>query len=77
MNIKESKNKSENNGSSLMQIFFLNKKIERNKKHLINNKKDFDSERSLLKRISKIKKIQKYLEKNDKEAYKRLKEDIK
>lgn len=61
-----------NTGSSESQIALFTYRINYLSKHLKNNKKDFNTERSLVKLVGKRKKMLKYLEKRDINSYKNL-----
>ena len=61
-------------GSAAYQIVLLQKKIQREKFHLTNNKKDIPTKRSLLKKIAQQKKFFQYLKKHNKEIYEKLKD---
>ncbi|WP_185864396.1 30S ribosomal protein S15 [Blattabacterium cuenoti] len=60
----------DNTGSSTSQVALLTYRINYLSKHLKNNKKDFNTERALVKLVGKRKKILKYIEKRDVNIYK-------
>uniref|UniRef100_UPI001BB4525F 30S ribosomal protein S15 n=1 Tax=Candidatus Shikimatogenerans silvanidophilus TaxID=2782547 RepID=UPI001BB4525F len=64
--------KEKNTGSTLFQIFFFTKRIHNISNHLKKNKKDFNSERSLIKIVVKRKKLLLYIKKNNKILYKKI-----
>jgi small subunit ribosomal protein S15 len=59
-------------GSSQVQIAIFTNRINNLSNHLKKNKKDFNSERSLLKLVGKRKKILKYIEKKNINFYKKI-----
>ncbi|WP_185851501.1 30S ribosomal protein S15 [Blattabacterium cuenoti] len=59
-------------GSSKTQIALFTYRIKHLSKHLEKNKKDFNTERALVKLVGKRKKLLKYLEKYDINSYKKL-----
>ena len=59
----------QNTGSSAVQIALLTKKIQLLTGHFKTHKKDYHSQRGLLKMISKRKKLLNYLKKSSPEQY--------
>jgi len=57
-------------GSSAVQVVGLSEEIEKLTVHLIKNKKDYSSRRSLLKKVAARKTHLKYLRRRDEEQYK-------
>lgn len=57
-------------GSAGVQVVGLSLEIEKLTRHLIVNKKDFSSRRSLLKKVAERKSHLKYLKRRDEEQYK-------
>ena len=63
-------------GSPEYQIALFSEQIKKLTTHLKKNKKDFHSRRGLLKMVAKRKRLMGYLEKTNKEAYKKLVEKL-
>ncbi|WP_185852077.1 30S ribosomal protein S15 [Blattabacterium cuenoti] len=59
-------------GSSKAQIALFTYRINHLNNHLKNNKKDFNTERALVKMVGKRKKLLKYIEKHDIKNYKNI-----
>ncbi|WP_185870433.1 30S ribosomal protein S15 [Blattabacterium cuenoti] len=59
-------------GSSKTQVALFTYRINHLSKHLEKNKKDFNTERALVKLVGKRKKFLKYIEKYDINTYKEL-----
>ncbi|WP_185867072.1 30S ribosomal protein S15 [Blattabacterium cuenoti] len=59
-------------GSSKAQIALFTYRINHLNNHLKNNKKDFNTERALVKMVGKRKKLLKYIEKHDIDSYKNI-----
>ncbi|AER40792.1 MAG: 30S ribosomal protein S15 [Flavobacteriales bacterium] len=59
-------------GSSKSQIALFTYRINHLSQHLKNNRKDFNTERSLVKLVEKRKKLLKYIEKKDTNSYKKF-----
>ncbi|WP_185871575.1 30S ribosomal protein S15 [Blattabacterium cuenoti] len=59
-------------GSSKAQIALFTYRINHLNNHLKNNKKDFNTERALVKMVGKRKKLLKYIEKHDINNYKKI-----
>ncbi|WP_185855451.1 30S ribosomal protein S15 [Blattabacterium cuenoti] len=57
-------------GSSQVQVALFTFRINHLSNHLKKNKKDFNTERTLIKLVGKRKKLLKYIEKRDKNNYK-------
>ncbi|WP_185869538.1 30S ribosomal protein S15 [Blattabacterium cuenoti] len=59
-------------GSSNVQIAIFTYRINYLSQHLKNNKKDFNTERALVKLVGKRKKLLRYIEKRDINGYKNI-----
>ncbi|WP_185859230.1 30S ribosomal protein S15 [Blattabacterium cuenoti] len=59
-------------GSSKGQVALFTYRINHLSNHLKNNKKDFNTERALVKLVGKRKKLLKYIEKRDINNYKKI-----
>ncbi|AFJ90947.1 30S ribosomal protein S15 [Blattabacterium sp. (Blaberus giganteus)] len=59
-------------GSSKAQVALFTYRINHLNNHLKNNKKDFNTERALVKMVGKRKKLLKYIEKHDIDSYKNI-----
>ncbi|WP_185865941.1 30S ribosomal protein S15 [Blattabacterium cuenoti] len=59
-------------GSSKVQVTLFTYRINHLSNHLKNNKKDFNTERALVKLVGKRKKLLKYIEKRDINCYKKI-----
>ncbi|WP_341653623.1 30S ribosomal protein S15 [Blattabacterium cuenoti] len=59
-------------GSSKVQVALFTYRINHLNNHLKNNKKDFNTERALVKMVGKRKKLLKYIEKHDINNYKNI-----
>ncbi|AWU43569.1 30S ribosomal protein S15 [Blattabacterium sp. (Cryptocercus kyebangensis)] len=59
-------------GSSQSQIALFTYRINHLSKYLKNNRKDFNTERSLIRLVGKRKKLLKYIEKKDINSYKKI-----
>ncbi|WP_341654874.1 30S ribosomal protein S15 [Blattabacterium cuenoti] len=59
-------------GSSKSQVALFTYRINHLNNHLKNNKKDFNTERALVKMVGKRKKLLKYIEKHDINNYKNI-----
>ncbi|ACY40139.1 30S ribosomal protein S15 [Blattabacterium sp. (Blattella germanica) str. Bge] len=59
-------------GSSKAQVALFTYRINYLSNHLKNNKKDFNTERALVKLVGKRKKLLKYIEKRDINSYKNI-----
>ncbi|MEG7978598.1 MAG: 30S ribosomal protein S15 [Mollicutes bacterium UO1] len=64
-------------GSTVLQLISLRAEINKEKFHLVKNKKDVPVKRALLKKIAKEKKFFKYLKKNNPDIYDKLKKELK
>jgi len=64
-------------GSTEVQIGLLTKEIEELSKHLANNRHDTGSRRGLLRKVSKRRKLLRYLEKSNKKSYEKVIKKIK
>ena len=71
--IKAYAKKEGDTGSCEVQIAILTERIKELTEHMKSNKKDFHSRRGLIQMVSKRKKLLKYLESTDLEAYRALK----
>ena len=61
-----------NTGSSEGQIALFTQRINDLTKHMLGNKKDFSTQRALLKLVGQRRKLLDYLKKNDIEKYRKL-----
>ncbi|BBA17437.1 30S ribosomal protein S15 [Blattabacterium cuenoti] len=59
-------------GSSKVQVAWFTYRVNHLNNHLKNNKKDFNTERALIKIVGKRKKLLKYIEKRNIEDYKNI-----
>ncbi|WP_185849155.1 30S ribosomal protein S15 [Blattabacterium cuenoti] len=59
-------------GSSKAQVALFTYRINHLNNHLKKNKKDFNTERALVKMVGKRKKLLKYIEKHDINSYKNI-----
>ncbi len=59
-------------GNTKVQVALLTYRINHLNVHLKKNKKDFNTERSLIKLVGKRKKLLKYIKKNSEENYKKI-----
>jgi ribosomal protein S15, bacterial/organelle len=59
-------------GSSKAQVALFTYRINHLNNHLKSNKKDFNTERALVKMVGKRKKLLKYIEKHDSDSYKNI-----
>ncbi|WP_185876755.1 30S ribosomal protein S15 [Blattabacterium cuenoti] len=66
----------ENTGDSKVQVILFTYRINHLSNHLKNNKKDFNTERALVKLVGRRKKLLKYIEKHDINNYKALIKDL-
>ncbi|WP_185877828.1 30S ribosomal protein S15 [Blattabacterium cuenoti] len=64
-------------GSPQVQVALFTYRINYLNNHLKKNKKDFNTERSLIKLVGKRKKLLKYIEKNDINNYKNIIKNLK
>jgi len=63
-------------GSPQVQIAILTEEVKDLTKHLKDHKKDFSSRRGLIKKVSERRRLLKYLEREDKKAWKTMKDDL-
>lgn len=68
--------KAENTGSIEGQVALLTERINHISGHLKENKKDFSSQRGLMKMVGKRKRLLSYLSKNDLNGYRSLIEKL-
>ena len=68
-NTKESKNVTDNVGSSENQISIFSKRIKNLTEHLKSNKKDHNTRRGLMKLVGKRKKLLAYLKEKSNDRY--------
>ncbi|WP_185862070.1 30S ribosomal protein S15 [Blattabacterium cuenoti] len=59
-------------GSSKVQVALFTYRINHLSNHLKNNKKDFNTERALVKLVGRRKKLLRYIEKRDINSYKNI-----
>ena len=74
--IKEYGSKSENTGSSEVQVAILTDRINNITEHLKNNKKDHAGRRGLLGLVSKRRRLLNYIKKRDSKQYLNLIEKL-
>jgi small subunit ribosomal protein S15 len=70
--IKKFKTHENDTGSPQVQIAILTEEVKRLTEHLQSHKKDHSSRRGLLKKIAERRKLLKYLQKEDYEAFQKL-----
>jgi small subunit ribosomal protein S15 len=70
--VKKFGRKSEDTGSSEVQIGFLTERIKELTMHLNTHKKDFSSRRGLLKLVAQRRKLLNYLQKENEGKYKEI-----
>jgi small subunit ribosomal protein S15 len=70
--IKKFKTHENDTGSPQVQIAILTEEVKRLTEHLQTHKKDHSSRRGLLKKIAERRKLLKYLQKEDYEAFQKL-----
>jgi small subunit ribosomal protein S15 len=63
-------------GSTAVQIIALRETIDREKAHLVINKKDIPATRALKKKVAKEKKFFQYLKKHNPDIYEKLKKEL-
>ena len=63
-------------GSPQVQIAILTEEVKELTKHLKDHKKDFSSRRGLIKKVSERRRLLKYLEREDKKAWKDVKDEL-
>jgi small subunit ribosomal protein S15 len=64
-------------GSPQVQIAILSAEIKELSEHLAMHKKDFSSRRGLLRKVSERRRLEKYLGREDADAYEKLMEKLK
>lgn len=64
-------------GSAEVQIGLLTKEIDELSRHLTNNRQDTASRRGLLRKVSKRRRLLRYLEKSNKKSYEKIIKKIK
>jgi small subunit ribosomal protein S15 len=74
--IKKFGRKSEDTGSSEVQIGFLTERINELTVHLNTHKKDFSSRRGLLKLVAQRRKLLNYLQKENEGKYKEISQSL-
>lgn len=74
--IKKFGRKSEDTGSSEVQIGFLTERINELTIHLNTHKKDFSSRRGLLKLVAQRRKLLNYLQKENEGKYKEISQSL-
>ncbi len=75
--IEEFKKKDKDTGSAEVQIGILTREIKDLVKHLATHIHDFSSRRGLLKKVSKRRKLLKYLQVSDPKSYQKVVKKIK
>ncbi len=74
--IEEFRTHKTDTGSPQVQIAILTEEVKELTKHLKDHKKDFSSRRGLIKKVSERRRLLKYLEREDKKAWKKVKDDL-
>lgn len=74
--IEEFRTHATDTGSPQVQVAILTEEVKELTKHLKDHKKDFSSRRGLIKKVSERRRLLKYLEREDKKAWKKLKDDL-
>ena len=74
--IEEFRTHATDTGSPQVQIAILTEEVKELTKHLKDHKKDFSSRRGLIKKVSERRRLLKYLEREDKKAWKKVKNDL-
>ena len=74
--IEEFRTHATDTGSPQVQIAILTEEVKELTKHLKDHKKDFSSRRGLIKKVSERRRLLKYLEREDKKAWKNVKDDL-
>lgn len=74
--IEEFRTHATDTGSPQVQVAILTEEVKDLTKHLKDHKKDFSSRRGLIKKVSERRRLLKYLEREDKKAWKKLKDDL-
>lgn len=74
--IEEFRTHASDTGSPQVQIAILTEEVKELTKHLKDHKKDFSSRRGLIKKVSERRRLLKYLEREDKKAWQKLKEAL-
>jgi len=74
--IKDNQKGPKDTGSPAVQIALLTDRIQNLTEHLKENKQDKHSRRGLLQMVSQRRKLLKYMEKTDLEAYRELKKKL-
>ena len=74
--IEEFRTHATDPGSPQVQIAILTEEVKELTKHLKDHKKDFSSRRGLIKKVSERRRLLKYLEREDKKAWKKVKDDL-
>lgn len=74
--VKKFGRKSEDTGSSEVQIGFLTERINELTIHLNTHKKDFSSRRGLLKLVAQRRKLLSYLQKENEGKYKEISQSL-
>ena len=74
--IKKHQKHEKDTGSSKVQVAILSTQIDELAKHLKKHKKDNHSRRGLIKMVADRRKHLKYLERNDKDAHKKVLKEL-
>ena len=74
--IEEFRTHKTDTGSPQVQIAILTEEVKELTKHSKDHKKDFSSRRGLIKKVSERRRLLKYLEREDKKAWKKVKDDL-
>jgi len=75
--IKKFRTHDNDTGSPQVQVANLTTEVKELTRHLKMHKKDFSSRRGLIKKVYERRRLLKYLEREDKKAWKDLKETLK
>lgn len=75
--IKKFQEHANDTGSPQVQIAILSEEIKQLTKHLQEHRKDFSSRRGLLKKVSERRKLLKYLQKENEDAFRDVAEKLK
>jgi small subunit ribosomal protein S15 len=59
-------------GSTEVQIGLLTKEIDELSRHLLTHRQDFSSKRGLLRKVSKRRRLLRYLEKSNRKSYEKI-----
>ena len=74
--VKKFGSNDSDSGSTAVQIALITKKINNLTEHLKTNKKDYSSQRGLIKLVSQRRKLSKYLVKSNPNQYEELRNEL-